>query len=145
MQRREFLGSELVCLTRRLWTLADAPSRVSHRRTIPRRCSKIFCTTSHTVADNKLCAIYLIFHLDLNYIMGSHRQWTVFELLDLLSRVNMQLYVCRKSYSGFVWTFYTLNWVSSHFRWTIQIWTTCTCSSAYKLVENSNLCPWLHA
>ena len=48
------------------------------------------------VADNKLCAIYLIFHLDLNYKMGSQRQWTVFELLDLLSAVNMQLYVCRK-------------------------------------------------
>ena len=37
----------------------NAPSRVSHRRTIHRRCSKIFCTTSHTVADNKLCGIYL--------------------------------------------------------------------------------------
>ena len=61
-----------------------------------RRCSKIFCAASHTVGDNKLCGIYLIFHLDLNYIMGSQRQWTVFELLDLLSAVNMQLYVCRK-------------------------------------------------
>ena len=60
MQRREFWGSELVCLTRRLWTVADAPSRVSHRRTIHRRCSKIFCTTSHMVGDNKLCGIYLI-------------------------------------------------------------------------------------
>ena len=48
------------------------------------------------VGDNKLCGIYLIFHLDLNYIMGSQRQWTVFELLDLLFAVNMQLYVCRK-------------------------------------------------
>ena len=48
------------------------------------------------VADNKLCAIYLIFHLDLNYIMGSQRQWMVFELLDLLSGVNMQLYMCCK-------------------------------------------------
>ena len=76
-----------MCLTRRLWTVADAPSRVSHRRTIHRRCSKIFCTTSHTVADNKLHAIYLIFHLDLNYIMGSQRPWTVFEILDLLSAV----------------------------------------------------------
>ena len=85
-----------MCLTRQLWTVADAPSRVSHRRTIHRRCSKIFCTTSHTVADNKLSVIYLIFHLDLNYIMGSQRQWTVFESLDLLSGVNMQLYVCRK-------------------------------------------------
>ena len=34
--------------------------------------------------------------LDLNYKMGSQRQWTLFELLDLLSAVNMQLYVCRK-------------------------------------------------
>ena len=67
----------------------------SHR-TFSRRCSKIFCVASHTVGDNKLCGIYLIFHLDLNYIMGSQRQWTVFELLDLLSGVNMQLYVCRK-------------------------------------------------
>ena len=96
MQRREYLGSDLVCLIRQLWTVADAPSRVSHRRTIHRRCSKIFCTTSQTVADNKLCAIYLIFHLDLNYIMGSQRQWTVFELPDLLSAVNMQLYVSCK-------------------------------------------------
>ena len=48
------------------------------------------------VGDNKLCGIYLFFHLDLNYIMGSQREWTVFELLDLLSAVNMQLYVCHK-------------------------------------------------
>ena len=53
-----------------------------------RRCSKIFCATSHTVGDNKLCAIYLIYRLDhLNYIMGSQRPWMVFELLDLLSAV----------------------------------------------------------
>ena len=96
MQRREYLGSELVCLTCRLWTVADAPSRVSHRRTIHRQCSGIFCTTSRTVGDYKLCGIYLIFHLDLNYIMGSQRQWMVFEFLDLLSAVNMQLYVCCK-------------------------------------------------
>ena len=87
--------SELVCLTRRVWTVADAPSRVSHRHTIHRQCSRIFCAASHMVGDNKLCAIYLIFHLDLNYIMGSQRQWMVFELLDLLIGVNMQLYVCR--------------------------------------------------
>ena len=96
MQRREFLRSELVCLTRRLWTVAIAPSRVSRMRTMLRRCSKIFCAASHTVGDNKLCAIYLIFHIDLNYIMGSQQKWTLFELLDLLSAVNMQLYVCRK-------------------------------------------------
>ena len=48
------------------------------------------------VGNNKLCAIYLIFHIDLNYTMGSQRQWEVFELIELLSAVNMQLYVCRK-------------------------------------------------
>ena len=48
------------------------------------------------VGDNKLCAIYLIYRLDLNYVMGSQWQWMVFELLDLLSGVNMQIYVCCK-------------------------------------------------
>ena len=48
------------------------------------------------VGYNKLCGIYLIFCLDLNYIMGSQQPWMVFELLDLLSVVNMQLYVCHK-------------------------------------------------
>ena len=37
------------------------------------------------------------------------------------------------------------NWVFNAFTCIIQIWTTCTCSSAYKLVEKSNLCPWVHA
>ena len=57
---------------------------------------KIFCAASHTVGYNKLCGIYLIFRLRFNYILGSQRPWTVFELPDLLSGVNMQLYVCRK-------------------------------------------------
>ena len=48
------------------------------------------------VGYNKLCGIYLIFRLDLNYIMGSQLQRMVFEFLELLSEVNMQLYVCRK-------------------------------------------------
>ena len=71
MQRREYLGSELVCLTCQLCTVSIAPSRVSRMRTILRRCSKIFCSASHRVGYNKLCGIYLIFRLDLNYIMGS--------------------------------------------------------------------------
>ena len=54
------------------------------------------CAASHTVGDNKLCAIYLIFRLDLNYVMGSQLQRMVFEFLELLSAMNMQLYVCRK-------------------------------------------------
>ena len=48
-------------------------------------------------------------------------------------------------FSGFVWTFLCINWVFNVFMCIIQIWTTCTCSSAYKLVEKSNLCPWVHA
>ena len=64
-----------------LWTIAVAPSRVSCMHTILRQCSKIFYARSHTVGDNKLCGIYLIFRLDLNYIMGSQWKWTVFELL----------------------------------------------------------------
>ena len=79
-----------------LWTIAITPSRVSRMRTILRRCSKIFCVASHTIGDNKLCGIYLIFRLHLNYIMGTQQPWTLFELLDLLSAVNMQLYVCHK-------------------------------------------------
>ena len=48
-------------------------------------------------------------------------------------------------FSGFVWTFLCINWVFNAFICIIQIWTTCTCSSAYKLVEKSNMCPWEHA
>ena len=70
-------------IQRGLWTIAVTPSRISRMHTIIRRCSKIFCVASHTVGYNKLCGIYLIFRLDLNYIMGSQRPWTVFELLDL--------------------------------------------------------------
>ena len=80
-----------MCLTHRLWTVADAHSRVSRMRTIHQQCSKIFRAASHTVGDNKLCAIYLISRLDLNYVMWSQLQRMVFELLELLSAVNMQL------------------------------------------------------
>ena len=45
----------------------------------------------------------------------------------------------------FVWTYLCINWVFNAFMCIIQIWTTCTCSNAYKLVENSNMCPWMHA
>ena len=106
-----------------LWTIAVAPSRVSRMRTILRRCSKIFCAASHTVGYNKLCGIYLIFHLELNYIMRSQWPWTVFELLDLLSAVNMQLYVCRKKVGivqGSFGHFYMVTWFSRHFRCIIQ-------------------------
>ena len=39
--------------------------------------------------------------------------------------------------------FYTWTGFSRHFMWIIQIWTTWTCSSSYKLVEKTNLCPWV--
>ena len=42
-------------------------------------------------------------------------------------------------FSGFVWKLLCINWVFKAFMCIIQIWTTCTCSSAYKLVEKSNL------
>ena len=106
-----------MCLTRRLWTIADEPSCVSHRRTIHLLCSRIFCTASHTVGDNKLCAIYLIYRLDLKYIMGSQLQRIVFELLELLSAVNMQLYVCHKRIGiiqGSFGHFYALSEFSMH-------------------------------
>ena len=48
-------------------------------------------------------------------------------------------------FSGYVWTFSCINWVFNAFMCIIQIWNTCTSSSAYKLVEKSNLGPWMHA
>ena len=41
--------------------------------------------------------------------------------------------------------FYIATGFSKHFICIIKIWATCTFSSAYKLVENLNVCPWLHA
>ena len=64
------------------------------------------------------------------------------------SRVNIEQQECCVNFcdfSGFVWTFLCINWVFNAFMCIIQIWTTCTCSSAYKLVEKSNMCPWVHA
>ena len=65
-----------------------------------------------------------------------------------ISRVNIEQQECCVifcDFLGFVWTFLCINWVFNAFMCIIQIWTTCTCSSAYKLVEKSNLCPWVHA
>ena len=64
------------------------------------------------------------------------------------SRVDIEQHECCVNlcdFSGYVWTFLCINWVFNAFMCIIQIWTTCTCSSAYKLVEKSNLCPWVHA
>ena len=61
-------------------------------------------------------------------------------------RVNIEQQECCVNFwefSGFVLPFLCINWVFNAFMCIIQIWTTCTCSSAYKLVEKSNLCPWV--
>ena len=59
-----------------------------------------------------------------------------------ISRVNIEQQECCVSFcdfSGFIWTFLYINWVFNEFMCIIQIWTTCTCSCAYKLVEKSNI------
>ena len=56
------------------------------------------------------------------------------------SSVNIEQQECCVqfwNFSGFVWTFLCINWVFNAFMCIIQIWTTCTCSNAYKLVQNS--------
>ena len=58
---------------------------------------------------------------------------------QIFSRVNVEQQECCVNFydfSGFVWTFLCINWVVNAFMCIIQIWTTCACSSAYKLVEN---------
>ena len=67
---------------------------------------------------------------------------------QFFSHVNIEQQECCVNFcvfSGFVWTCLCINWVINAFMCIIQIWTTCTCSSAYKLVEKSNMCPWVHA
>ena len=64
------------------------------------------------------------------------------------SRVNIEEQDCCVDFcdfSWFVWTFLCINWVFKTFMCIIRNLTTCTCSSAYKLVEKSNMCPWVHA
>ena len=67
---------------------------------------------------------------------------------QIFSRVNIEQQECCVNFcdfSGFVWTFLCIYCIFDAFMCIIQIWTTCTCSSAYKLVEKSNMCPWVHA
>ena len=57
---------------------------------------------------------------------------------QIFSRVNIEQQECCVNFcdfSGFVWTLLCINWVFNAFMCIIQIWTTCTCSGAYKLVE----------
>ena len=63
------------------------------------------------------------------------------------SCVNIEQQECCVNFcdfSGFILTFLCISWVFNAFMCIIQIWTTCTCSRAYKSVEKSNLGPWVH-
>ena len=58
------------------------------------------------------------------------------------SHVNIEQQECCVNFydfPGFVWTFLCIKWVFNAFMCIIQIWTTCTCYGADKLVEKSNL------
>ena len=62
------------------------------------------------------------------------------DCFHFFSCVNIEQQECCVNFcdfSGFVWTFLCIKWVFNAFMCIIQIWTTCTCSSAYKLVEKN--------
>ena len=64
------------------------------------------------------------------------------------SHVNIEQQECCVNFcdfSRFIWTFLCIIWVFNAFMCIIQICATYACSSAYKLVEKSNMCPWLNA
>ena len=85
---------------------------------------------------------------------GSERERATFECgtiyaapLEFLYRGNIEQHECLVkfgNYSGFVWPFLYINWVSADLMCIIQIWTTSTCSSAPKLFEESHVCPWVN-
>ena len=80
--------------------------------------------------------------------LGTKRYPLPLIAFNFFSRVNIKQQECCVKFcdfSGFVWTFLCINWVFNAFMCIIHIWTTCTCSSAYKLVEKPNMCPWVHA
>ena len=69
------------------WTVDDEDSCVSQTR----RCAKIFYIASHMILSSKLFVVYLIFHYVLKDKMVLRRERMVFELLEHLRTVNMQL------------------------------------------------------
>ena len=82
---------------------------------------------------------------------ATFRDETIFvasSYFQIFSGVNIEQQECHVKFwkfSGFIWTFLYINLVFNAFMCIIPIWTTCSCSNAYKLVEKSNMCPWLHA
>ena len=74
------------------WTVDDEASCVSQTR----RCTKIFYIASHMILSSKLFVVYLIFSLCFERQNGVTRERMVFELLEHLHIVNMQLvHECR--------------------------------------------------
>ena len=74
--------------------------------------------------------------------LGTKRYPLPLVAFNFFTRVNMEQQDCCVNFcdfSGFVWTFLCIKWVFNAFMCIIQIWTTWTCSGAYKLVEKSNL------
>ena len=99
--------------------------------------------------------VILLSHLGQVWVYASQnkhddfgREWPTFgdETISIasycfqkISRVNIKQQECCVilcDFWEFVWTFLYIKWVFNAFMCIIQIWTTCTCSSAYKLVEN---------
>ena len=80
--------------------------------------------------------------------LGTKRYQLPLIAFKFFSRVNIGQQECCVNFvifRGLFGHFSALTEFSMHFMCIIQIWTTCTCSSAYKLVEKTNLCPWVHA
>ena len=73
--------------------------------------------------------------------------WNDIHFLSLLSKIFSCQHRTTRVFCQIFWHFgvhldiLCINLVFNAFMCTIEIWTTCTCSSAYKLVEKSNLCP----
>ena len=78
--------------------------------------------------------------------LGTKRYPLLLIAFKFFSRVNIEQQECCVIFfifRGLFRHFYTLTGFSRHFMCIIQIWTTCTCSSAY--IEKSNMCAWVHA
>ena len=74
--------------------------------------------------------------------LGTKRYPLPLIAFTFFSRVNIEQQECCVifcDFSGFVWKLLCIKWVFSASMCIIQIWSTCTCSGAYKLVEKTNL------
>ena len=69
------------------WTIDDKSYCVSQTR----RCAKIFYIASHMILASKMFVLYLIFSFCFENKMVLRRERMVFELLEHLRAVNMQL------------------------------------------------------